>query len=219
MANTPKYFKGERKGKLTLVALKDALTSGGNKKRIATVKCDCGAVFDKQANAFLYAKRPDLQMCDDCRSKMYDENPSAKKLPLFFTWRNMVGRCHDKKHHRYKSYGARGITVCKRWRGKCDNGEIMTYDGYYNFIKDMGDKPDDTSIDRIDNDKGYSPKNCRWADIATQHSNSRPSATVGNEKFSLTVVANNMTLGLTSEELSDKLELLMPKLTKYLLGE
>lgn len=78
-------------------------------------------------------------------------------------WVNLTNRCVNKTHPAYQNYGGRGITVCGRWRGN-----------YMTFIGDMGYPPDKSmSIGRIDNNKGYSPKNCRWEDQKQQCRNYR----------------------------------------------
>jgi len=76
-------------------------------------------------------------------------------------WINMKGRCNNKNNLRFKDYGARGIKVCEEWNS------------FDRFIDDMGYPLDGFSIDRIDNDKGYKPLNCRWATNADQSRNKR----------------------------------------------
>ena len=73
----------------------------------------------------------------------------------------MISRCTKPNNPNYQSYGGRGITVCDRWLS------------FENFLVDMGLRPDGLSINRIDNDPGYSPENCEWADSKTQSRNKR----------------------------------------------
>lgn len=74
---------------------------------------------------------------------------------LYQTWAGIKARCLRKTHKDYPHYGGAGITICNRWLGK---------DGYKNFCSDMGEKPGkEYSVDRVDNSKGYTPENCRWA--------------------------------------------------------
>ena len=81
--------------------------------------------------------------------------------PEYRSWQMMKNRCHNPKARDYKYYGARGITVCKRWR-----------DSYEAFLVDMGRKPSPLhTLDRKNSDKGYTPSNCRWATREEQSRN------------------------------------------------
>lgn len=79
------------------------------------------------------------------------------------TWSHIKRRCLNPRVPQYKDYGGRGITICDEWR-----------ESFPAFYKDMGDKPGpEFSIDRIDNEKGYSKQNCRWATRQMQARNTR----------------------------------------------
>lgn len=90
----------------------------------------------------------------------------VKEHYLYNAYKGMRNRCSNENHASYKDYGARGITVCTRWLAA--KGQ-----GFWNFLSDMGDRPEGCTLDRRDNDKGYSPDNCFWATRAEQNTNKR----------------------------------------------
>lgn len=77
----------------------------------------------------------------------------------YTSWVQMKARCSSPTHTNWKQYGARGIKVCERWFSFTD------------FFADMGERPEGTTLDRIENSKGYEPGNCRWATHAVQSRN------------------------------------------------
>lgn len=86
--------------------------------------------------------------------------------PLYQTHRNMLARCYNNSCKDYPDYGGRGISVCDRWQ------EPEGW-GLLNFLEDMGERPVGLSLDRVDNDAGYSKENCRWATPQQQSVNKR----------------------------------------------
>src|SRR5437879_5828925 len=82
--------------------------------------------------------------------------------PTYRTWAEMKTRCYNKKRPEYPRYGGRGIKVCDSW-----------LHSFTNFFADMGVKPKGFSIDRVDNDGNYEPRNCRWATRLQQARNMR----------------------------------------------
>ena len=96
----------------------------------------------------------------------HGHKPKSGASATYRTWKSMKERCLYKKSRCYEYYGARGISVCERW---------LSFD---NFLADMGIKPDGLTLDRIDNSKGYSPENCRWATMTVNIRNRRNTRTL-----------------------------------------
>lgn len=76
----------------------------------------------------------------------------------------MKTRCYNSASDNYKYYGALGVTVCDRW-----------LNSFENFLEDMGNRPENMSLDRIDPFGNYDPENCKWATQSEQTLNTRKS--------------------------------------------
>lgn len=117
--------------------------------------CDCGNELTVQG----WHLRNGQHSCG-CSKNVYKTH-GLSDTRVFKIWSGMLQRCTNPKVRAYQHYGARGISVCDRWRR------------FEDFLADMGDAPAEHSIERVDNDRGYEPGNCKWLPQALQAQNRR----------------------------------------------
>jgi hypothetical protein len=152
---------GDEFGRLTVVCeLPRHRNPSGRAQRVFSCLCECGNFTE----ALLQNLRSGNTTSCGCAGN-YKHGHSSKRTATYMTWNAMRARCHNPKHSSYQRYGGAGITVCPEWLN-ADSGFAM-------FLSDMGERPRNMTLDRIDNTKGYCKSNCRWATAQEQYANKR----------------------------------------------
>ena len=154
---------GMRYGRLTVV---ERYASDERKQSRFVCECDCGNTH------IALGKVLKIGHAKSCGCLRVEEGRKAginavkhgmNRTPTYYSWQSMKDRCLNKNSDNSRWYGEKGVSVCQKW---------MSFE---NFLADMGERPEGTTLDRINPFGDYEPDNCRWADMATQKANNRKS--------------------------------------------
>jgi len=155
-------------------------------------RCECGSVKSIRSSDLVNNK---VRSCGCKHQELKGASLTkhgGKGTRTYRIWQAMKNRCRNPNMVSYARYGGRGITVCPEW------------EKFENFLADMGECSDGMSIDRIENDKGYMPSNCRWATREEQASNTSKNIIIEHNGKSMTRTQWERELGLGATTLRSR---------------
>lgn len=151
---------GDRYGRLVITSVN---REGKRRDWAVTCLCDCGQIKHTHARNLLEKGTRScgclLRDSTGSRFRKHGHSTNFRASDTYVCWQNMRARCEKPQNAAYARYGGRGITVCDRWRI------------FQNFLADMGERPAGLTLERKNNDLGYSPENCCWSTRKQQQGN------------------------------------------------
>lgn len=189
-----KEWIGKRFGMLLVIARNGTGASGSR----WLCKCDCGK---ETTISLCNLHRGKNSISCGCMSSRHfigqrSKTHGGSKTETYRIWCGMIRRCEYKQHRHYHQYGGRGIKVCPEWRNS-----------YEQFLKDMGERPANKSIDRIDTNGDYCKQNCRWATHLEQASNTRSNHLITCDGKTLNITQWGRLIGLDSRVIHKRLKM------------
>lgn len=153
-------------------------------------RCDCGSIKEyrvpnlRKGNTLSCGcLQKELQ---SKRKTTHGERQGSKWTAEYMIWRNMKSRCEERENTSWANYGGRGITLCPEWS-----------ESFQSFLDDMGRRPNSKdTLERIDNEKGYSPNNCCWASRLTQANNKRTNVFIEYQGLRKTIAEWSRYIGI-----------------------
>lgn len=144
---------GQTFGSLRVEARHEGVAAG--RKILWVCVCECGGVVITRGTSLRLGVTKRCRRCANTRHG----HAAGKRTPTYSTWLNMLQRCENPKNPNYPDWGGSGIRVDERWYS------------FENFLADMGERPADTTLDRVERTLGYTKTNCRWATRTEQNRN------------------------------------------------
>lgn len=162
---------------------------GSNKKGQAMwmCECECGNINIVNGSNL---RTGHVMSCGCLNKELAKERfikHNLRHTKIYNVWRDMKYRCENKNNPQYKDYGGRGISVCDEWND---------FNKFYNWAIENG-YDEKLSIDRINNNEGYNPSNCRWANAKIQSNNKRNNliVNINGEKYTVAQLSEKTGIG------------------------
>lgn len=207
--SSKKKGKGRLKNEIGNVYGRLTVISEGSRSKHGSINwnciCECGNTVSVRGDML---RNGNTKSCKCLNNEIAANKLTTHGMSRTSTYRsfyNMLHRCYRESHKNYDSYGGRGITVCDRW-----------VNSFENFLEDMGEKPNGMTLDRIDNDKSYSPDNCRWANSKDQSRNTSRNVNLSLNGKTQCRVDWEIDLGISSNTIKSRIERLGWSVTKAL---
>lgn len=178
---------GKKFGRLTVLKEVEPIMRPVGRSRRYLCKCECG---NTKICLQYRLRNGGVKSCGCLVGTIVTENrlkhghSQNGGSRTYKTWSGMIQRCMNPDNDGFEYYGKRGITVCESWLE------------FKNFLDDMGARPKGTSLDRIDNSKGYSPDNCKWSTHKEQMNNTRSTLTVLIGKTQISIKRYSEAIGM-----------------------
>ena len=156
----------QRYGKLVAISLDKIIVVSGKRRTYWNCLCDCGNKVSVLRDTLISGKANSCGCIRQKRFSIGSKRHGLSESRLYKIYHGMMKRCYTPSTKCYKNYGGRGITVCNDW---LENNGFMKF---YNWSM-MNGYNEKLTLDRSDNDKPYSPDNCRWSSVKQQNRNRR----------------------------------------------